>query len=140
MITNWGAEALVAALQALQQDSSSTASTTSELQDPEAGQDLDANFEVLSKGLQKRMVAIAAQSVSEESKLKTQHRWKVMKGEAEARRRGKVTNRASSPANARGAWLIARGGALRAGRPLVHYDDDDDAEALPQEHGVPVGG
>lgn len=128
------------ALQALQQESSSTASTASELQDPEAGQDLDANFEVLSRGLQKRMVAIAAQSVSEESKLKTQHRWKLMKGEAEAKSRVEVTHRIPTPAKARGSWLITRGGALRAGRPLVHYDDDYDTEALPQEHGVPVGG
>jgi hypothetical protein len=42
--------------------------------------DLDANFEVLSRNLHQKMVAIAAQSVSEETRVTTHYRWKTLKG------------------------------------------------------------
>lgn len=66
-------------MQALEQTASSTASMRTVEGERQDALDLDANFEVLSKSLRKRMAAIAAQSVSEETKLTTQHRWKVMK-------------------------------------------------------------
>ncbi|XP_052120245.1 trichohyalin-like [Frankliniella occidentalis] len=64
----------------LEQAVSSTMTVGSVDEEREAALDLDANFEVMAKNLQKKMVAIAAQSVSEETKLTTQHRWKIMKG------------------------------------------------------------
>lgn len=70
-------------LQALEENLSST-TMASEEEDRVAEADLDANFEALAKHLQQRMVAIAAQSVSEETRLTTHHRWKSMKGKGES--------------------------------------------------------